>query len=169
MPALQLPLKRSNVLAASGCFQTKRVQQQLVCADALLHSKALSMFGHAKRWQSAVGVSALCLVRWMEREYHHIEASKPADSDTGSKAKEVMDEASLPIYALAEVHPALRSVPCTSAPPCLLSPASHAGMLEIVVGALIAAMMWAALWLAGCANGASQSDITLIYEDARPS
>ena len=32
-----------------------------------------------------------------------------------------------------------------------------------------AAMMWAALRLAGCANGASQSDITLICEDARPS
>ena len=62
------------------------------------------MFCHAKRWRSAVGVSALRLVRWMEREYHHIEASKPADSDTGSKAKEVMDEASLPVYALAEVR-----------------------------------------------------------------
>ena len=43
--------------------------------------------------------------RWMEREYHHvIEASKPADSDTGSKAKAAMDEASLPVYAMAEVE-----------------------------------------------------------------
>jgi hypothetical protein len=43
--------------------------------------------------------------RWMEREYHHVaEASKPADSDTGSKAKAAMDEASLPVYSLAEVR-----------------------------------------------------------------
>ncbi|KAK9836934.1 hypothetical protein WJX81_000653 [Elliptochloris bilobata] len=42
---------------------------------------------------------------WMEREYHHvIEASKPADSDTGSKAKAAMDEASLPAYTMTEVE-----------------------------------------------------------------
>ena len=85
-------------------------------------------------WQNAVGVTALCLVRWMEREYHHIEASKPADSDTGSKAKEVMDEASLPVYTLAEVRE-----PCGVSPfnwfLCLMSPASHATMVEMVINA----------------------------------
>ena len=45
------------------------------------------------------------VARWMEREYHHvIEASKPADSDTGSKAKAAMDEASLPVYTMAQVE-----------------------------------------------------------------
>ena len=45
------------------------------------------------------------MTRWMEREYHHvIEASKPADSDTGSAAKAAMDEASLPVFTMAEVE-----------------------------------------------------------------
>ena len=45
------------------------------------------------------------MARWMEREFHHIiEASKPADSDTGSAAKAAMDEASLPVFTMAEVE-----------------------------------------------------------------
>ncbi len=60
------------------------------------------------------GEAGRAACRWMEREYHHVaEASKPADSDTGSKAKAAMDEASLPVYSLAEVR-AARPGPCGS-------------------------------------------------------